>query len=94
MPSLAARTQPWTAFAAEPAVRAAEQAILTGAAAVLADTLAVAVRAGSRRRVADVLELRDRAESDPGSRDAYQDAADELRNWAAGVYLAASGPEA
>jgi hypothetical protein len=80
--------EPWTAVAAEPAVRAAEQAIVAETDAVLADTLAISARVEARRRLAHVLELKDRAERDPGTRDAYHRAADELRHWAAGVYLA------
>jgi hypothetical protein len=82
------RREPWTAVAAEPAVRAAEEAIVAEADAVLADTLAISTRIEARRRLARVLELKDRAARDPGSRDAYHHAADDLRNWAAGVYLA------
>jgi hypothetical protein len=83
------RVDAWTALAAEPAVRAAERAIVTGSPAVLADTLAVSTAAESRRRLAHVLELKDRADRDPALRDAYQRAADDLRSWAATVYLAA-----
>ncbi|HET7571086.1 MAG TPA: hypothetical protein VFJ77_00285 [Gaiellaceae bacterium] len=82
------RVDAWTSLAAEPAVRAAERAIATGSATVLGDTLAVSAAAESRRRLADVLELRRRAERDPKLRAAYQQAAEELRSWAAGVYLA------
>lgn len=82
------RAETWTAVAADPAVRAAEQAIVTETDAILADTLAIATRVEARRRLARVLELKDLAERDPGSRDAYHRAADGLRNWAAGVYLA------
>jgi hypothetical protein len=83
------RIDAWTALAAEPAVRAAERAITTGSAAVLADTLAVSAAAESRRRFAHVLDLKARAERDPRRRDAYHQAADDLRGWAATVYLAA-----
>jgi hypothetical protein len=83
------RFDAWTALAAEPAVRAAERAIVTGSPAVLADTLAVSTAAESRRRLAHVLELKDRADRDPARRDAYQRAADDLRSWAATVNLAA-----
>jgi len=82
------RMDAWAALAAEPAVRAAERALVTNSAAVLADTLAISTAAESRRRVGHVLELEDRAERDPSRRDAYQRAADDLRSWAAGVYLA------
>jgi hypothetical protein len=82
------RAETWTAVAADPAVRAAERAIVTETDAILADTLAIATRVEARRRLARVLELKDRAAHDPGGRDAYHRAADELRNWAAGVYLA------
>jgi hypothetical protein len=89
VPSLdESRIELWRAAAAEPAVRAAERAIVAEGAAVLADTLAISARAEARRRLARVLELKDLAERDPGSRDAYHRAADGLRNWAAGVYLA------
>lgn len=90
MPKLSERRlDAWTALAAEPAVRAAERAIVTGSSAVLADTLAVSTAAESRRRLAHVLELKDRADRDSERRDAYQRAADDLRRWAANVYLAA-----
>lgn len=82
------RIDAWTALAAEPAVRAAERAIVTESATVLADTLAIAAAAEARRRTAHVLDLKDRADADPSRRDAYQRAADDLRNWAAGIYLA------
>lgn len=82
------RIDAWTALAAEPAVRAAERAIVTGSATVLADTLAIAAAAEARRRIAHVVDLKDRADADPSRRDAYQRAADGLRNWAAGIYLA------
>lgn len=97
MPSLTERRlDAWTALAAEPAVRAAERAIVTRSPVVLSDTLAVSTAAESRRRLARVLELRDEAERDPGrraayDRAAYDRAADELRSWAAHVYLAALG---
>jgi hypothetical protein len=78
-----------TALAADPAVRAAERAIVTGSSAVLADTLAVSTAAEARRRVARVLDLKERAEGDPARRGAYQRAADDLRAWAASVYVAA-----
>ena len=83
------RRAAWTALAAEPAVRAAERAILTGSAAVLAETLAVSTAAEARRRLAHVLELKARADEDATQRDAYQRAADDLRGWAATNYLAA-----
>jgi hypothetical protein len=79
------RFDAWTALAAEPAVRAAERAIVTGSPAVLADALAVSTAAESRRRLAHVLELKDRADRDPALCDAYQRAADDLRSWAATV---------
>jgi len=82
------RIDAWTSLAAEPAVRAAERAIVTESATVLADTLAIATAAEAHRRVAHVLNLKDRADADAGRRDAYQRAADDLRNWAAGIYLA------
>jgi len=82
------RIDAWTALAAEPAARAAERAIVTESATVLADTLAIAAAAEARRRVAHVLELKDRADSDAGSRNAYRRAADDLRSWASGIYLA------
>ncbi len=85
----ARRFDAWTALAAEPAVRAAERAIVTGSAVVLADTLSVATASESRRRLAHVLELKRRADADPEKRGAYQQAAGDLRSWAAGVYLAA-----
>lgn len=89
MPSLGERrSDAWTALAAEPAVRAAERAIVTRSPLTLADTLAVATAAESRRRLARVLELKDRADADPRAREAYQRGADDLRAWAAGVYLA------
>ena len=66
MPSLSERRiDAWTAVAAEPAVHAAERAIATGSSTVLADTLAVSTAAECRRRLAGVLELKDRAERDP-----------------------------
>jgi len=77
-----------SALAAEPAVRAAERAIVTGSPAILTDTLAISTAAESRRRLAHVLELKDRADRDPARRDAYRQAADDLRSWAASVYLA------
>lgn len=83
------RIDAWTALVAEPAVRAAERAIVTRSPAVLAETLAISAAAESRTRLARVLNLEERAERDPRSREAYQRAADELRSWAAGVYLAA-----
>lgn len=83
------RIDAWTARAAEPAVRAAERALVTESAAVLADTLAISTAAESRRRFARVLALKDQAAHDPGRRDAYQEAADDLRNWAAAVHLTA-----
>jgi hypothetical protein len=83
------RLDAWTSLAGEPAARAAERAIVTGSSAVIADTLAVSTAAESRRRLAHVLELRDRADRDPERRDAYQRAGDDLRRWAATVYLAA-----
>lgn len=83
------RIDAMTTLAAEPAVRAAERAIMTESATVLADTLAISTAAESQRRLAHVLTLKDRAERDPGIRDAYQRAADDLRSWAGGVYLAA-----
>jgi len=85
------RLDAWTALAAEPAVRAAERAIVTESPAVLADTLVVSTAAESRRRLARVLDLKEQAESDPQRRDAYQRAADDLRRWAASVYLATLG---
>jgi len=89
VPSLSERRiDAWTAVAAEPAVHAAERAIATGSSTVLADTLAISAAAECRRRLAGVLELKDHAERDPGRRAAYHRAADEFRNWAAGVYLA------
>lgn len=90
VPSLSERRlDAWTALAAEAAVRAAERAIVTGSPAVLADTLAVSTAAECRRRLAHVLELKDRADGDPARRDAYRRAADDLRGWAAAVHLAA-----
>lgn len=90
MPGLSERRiDAWTALAAEPAVRAAERAIATGSNTVLADTLAISTAAESRRRLASVLALKTEAERDSGRREAYQRAADDLRSWAAGVYLAA-----
>lgn len=90
VPSLSERrTDAWTALAAEPAVRAAERALVTESGAVLHDTLSIAVGAAVRRRLARVLDLKDRAAANPERREAYQRAADDLRNWAAGVYLAA-----
>jgi hypothetical protein len=83
------RIDAWTAIAAEPAVRAAERAIATESNTVLADTLAVSTGAESRRRLASVLALKARAERDRAGREAYERAADDLRSWAAGVYLAA-----
>lgn len=89
MPDLSERRiDAWTALAAEPAVRAAERAILNRSATVLADTLAIAAAAESRRRLAHLLDLKDQAESDPRRRDAYERADDDLRSWAARVYLA------
>lgn len=82
------RIDAWTTLAGEPAVRAAERAITTGSTTVLADTLSIAAAAEARRRLADVLELKERAERDPAHREAYQRAAEDLRSWAAGVYLA------
>src|SRR5690242_12093471 len=82
------RIDAYTAIAAEPAVRAAERAIVTESPMVLADTLAVSTAAESRRRLAHVLDLKERADRDPSRRDAYQRAADDLRSWAADVYLA------
>lgn len=82
------RIDAWTALAAEPAVRAAERAIIARSATVLADTLAIATGAESRRRLAHLLELKDQAEGDPRRRDAYHRAADDLRSWAAHAYLA------
>jgi hypothetical protein len=81
------------ALAAEPAVRAAERAIVTESSTVVADTLAVSTAVESRRRLARVLELKDRADSDPDHRDAFHRAAEDYRNWAAGVYLAATGDQ-
>jgi hypothetical protein len=78
-----------TALAAEPAVRAAERAIVTGSSAVLAETLAVSAAAESRCRLDHVLDLKARADNDPELREAYQRAADDLRRWAATIYLAA-----
>jgi hypothetical protein len=83
------RIDAWTALAAEPAVRAAERAIVTGSPAVLADTLAVSTATEARRRLAHVLELEKRADADPARRDAYERAADDLRGWSAAVHLAA-----
>lgn len=84
-----------TTLATEPAVRAAERAILTETPTVLADTLMISVAAESRRRLDHVLDLKGRAERDPARREAYQRAANELRSWAAGVYLASlRGPPA
>lgn len=83
------RLDAWTTLAAEPAVRAAERAIVTGSPAVLAGTLAVSTTAESRRRLAHVLELKAQADRVPERRDAYRQAADDLRSWAATVYLAA-----
>jgi hypothetical protein len=82
------RTDAWTTLAAEPAVRAAERAIVTGSATVVADTLAVAAAGESRRRLDHVLDLKARADADAGRRDAYVRAADDFRSWAGGVYLA------
>lgn len=90
MPELSdRRIDAWTAIAAEPAVRAAERAIATESNTVLADTLAVSTGAESRRRLASVLALKARAERERAGREAYERAADDLRSWAAGVYLAA-----
>lgn len=90
MPSLSdRRTDAWTALAAEPAVRAAERAIVTASPAILSDTLAVATAAEARRRLARVLELKERADRDPRARGVYLRESDELRAWAAAVYLAA-----
>jgi len=77
-----------TALAAEPAVRAAERAIVTESSTVLADTLAISASAEARRRLARVLDLKARAERDVNRREAYQHAADDLRSWAADVYQA------
>jgi len=85
------RIDAWTALAAEPAVRAAERSLVTRSDRLLADTLAVAVAAEARRRHAEVAELKARADADPARREAYARAADDLRSWAAGVYLAALG---
>ena len=82
------RAEARIALAAEPAVRAAERALVTGSARVLAETLAVAAAAEARRRLESVLELKARADADPARRDAYGLAADDLRRWAAEVYLA------
>jgi hypothetical protein len=82
------RLDAWTALAAEPAVHAAERAIATRSPNVLADTLAVSTATEAGRRLALVLDLKERAASDPRGREAYQRAADDLRSWAAGVYLA------
>ena len=82
------RIDAWTALAAEPAVRAADRAIATESATVLADTLSLSTTAEARRRLARVLELGDRADADPAADAAYRRAVDELRAWAAGVYLA------
>jgi hypothetical protein len=60
------RPREWTPFAAEPAVRAAERAIVTASPGPLAETLAVSTATEPRQ----------------------QRAADEFRQWAAGVYLA------
>lgn len=90
MPNLSERRlDAWTALAAEPAVHAAKRAIVTGLPPVLVDTLAVSTAAESRRRLAHVLALKQGADADPARRDAYQRAADDLRGWAATVYLAA-----
>jgi hypothetical protein len=83
------RRHAWTALAAEPAVRAAERAIVTTSANILVDTLAVSIATEARTRVARVHELREEAEHDRSRRAAYQRAADDLRHWAAAVYLAA-----
>ena len=92
MPDLSERRHDaWTALAAEPAVRAAERAIVTGSPTILADTLAISVAAESRRRLARVYALKDQAERDPRKRDAYQRAAHDLRTWAADAYLATRG---
>lgn len=89
MPNISERRHDaWTAVAAEPAVRAAEQAIVTESPTVLADTLAISTAAESRRRLARVLNLKEQAERDSRRRDAYRSAADDLRSWAADVYLA------
>jgi hypothetical protein len=89
VPSLSERRiDAWSTLAAEPAVRAAERAIVTESTAVLADTLAISSGAEARRRLARVLDLKEQADRDPTRRDAYRRAADDLRSWAAGVYLA------
>jgi len=85
------RIDAWSALVAEPAVRAAERAIVTKSDTVLADTLAISTAAESRRRLAHVLNLKEHAEHDPSRRDAYQRAADDFRSWAAAVYLATLG---
>jgi hypothetical protein len=90
MTSISDRHAPWTAVAAEPAVRAAERALVAESATVLADTLAVSVAAEAHRRVVRVLELKRAADGDPTRREEYQRAADELRSWAAAVYAASS----
>jgi hypothetical protein len=90
MPGLSERRiDAWTALAAEPAVRAAERAIVTGSHAVLADTLAIATATEARRRLRRVLDLKGEADVDADRRDDYLRAADDLRSWAATVYLAA-----
>lgn len=90
MPDLSdRRSAASTALAALPAVRAAERAIVTKSVHVLADTLAAPTAAEARRRLRHVLDLKERAERDAASRDASLRAADELRSWAARVYLAA-----
>jgi hypothetical protein len=92
MPDLSERRHDaWTALAAEPAVRAAERAIVTESPTILADTLAISVAAESRRRLARVYALKDQAERDTRKRDAYQRAAHDLRTWAADAYLATRG---
>jgi hypothetical protein len=78
-----------TARAADPAVRAAERAIVTESPTILADTLAVSTAVESRRRLARLLDLKDEAERDARRRAAYHRAADDFRSWAARVYLAA-----
>ncbi|HET8528183.1 MAG TPA: hypothetical protein VFL60_04675 [Gaiellaceae bacterium] len=89
MPRLAERRlDAWTALAVEPAVRAAERAIATASAAALADTLAIASTAECRRRLRRVLHLKQQAAADPALHEPYRRAADELRAWAASVYLA------
>lgn len=89
MPALAeCRIDAWTKRAAEPAVRATERALVVPSSSLLADTLAVSTATAARRRLAHVLNLKARAEVEPNRRDAYHRAADDLRNWAAAVYLA------